>query len=28
MKFIYALPLNTKPGDDLQRFQFQLGTVF
>jgi len=28
MKFSYALPLNTKPGDNLQRFQFQLGTVF
>lgn len=28
MKFIYAYPLNNKPTDKLQRFQFQLGTVF
>lgn len=28
MKFIYAYPINDKPTDKLQRFQFQLGTVF
>ena len=28
LKFSYALPLNDKPGDRLQRFQFQVGTVF
>ena len=28
MKFSYAYPLNKKDGDQLQRFQFQLGTTF
>ena len=28
MKFSYAVPLNKKDGDEVQRFQFQLGTVF
>ncbi|WP_037587711.1 outer membrane protein assembly factor BamA [Stenoxybacter acetivorans] len=28
MKFSYAYPLNKKRGDEVQRFQFQLGTVF
>jgi outer membrane protein insertion porin family len=28
MKFSFARPLNDKPGDDLQRFQFTLGQVF
>ena len=28
LKFSYAIPLNDKPGDRLQRFQFQVGTVF
>ncbi len=28
LKFSYAVPLNDKPGDRLQRFQFQIGTVF
>ena len=28
LKFSYALPLNDKPGDKIQRFQFQVGTVF
>ncbi len=28
MKFSYAYPLNKKDGDEVQRFQFQLGTVF
>ncbi len=28
MKFSYALPLNKKNSDDIQRFQFQLGTTF
>ena len=28
MKFSYAYPLNKKDGDQIQRFQFQLGTVF
>ena len=28
MKFSYAVPLNKKEGDEVQRFQFQLGTVF
>jgi outer membrane protein insertion porin family len=28
LKFSYALPLNEKDGDKIQRFQFQVGTVF
>ena len=28
MKFSYALPLNPKPGDQTERFQFTLGTYF
>ena len=28
MKFSYAIPMNKKPTDKLQRLQFQLGTVF
>jgi outer membrane protein insertion porin family len=28
LKFSYGFPLNTKPGDRLQRFQFQIGTAF
>ena len=28
IKLSYALPLNKKTGDQVQRFQFQLGTVF
>jgi len=28
LKFSYALPLNNKPLDKLQRFQFQVGTIF
>jgi outer membrane protein insertion porin family len=28
LKFSYAIPLNTKDGDKIQRFQFQVGTVF
>ena len=28
MKFSFARPLNERPGDDLQRFQFTLGQVF
>lgn len=28
MKFSYALPLNAKPGDQTERFQFTLGTYF
>lgn len=28
MKFSYAIPLNAKPGDQTQRFQFTLGTYF
>jgi len=28
MKFSFARPLNEKPGDDTQRFQFTLGYVF
>ncbi len=28
LKFSYAVPLNKKDGDKLQRFQFQLGTTF
>ncbi|MEO8486149.1 MAG: outer membrane protein assembly factor BamA, partial [Betaproteobacteria bacterium] len=28
LKFSYALPLNEKPGDRIQRFQFQVGSVF
>jgi outer membrane protein insertion porin family len=28
LKFSYALPLNDKPGDRLQAFQFQVGSVF
>mgnify|MGYP000666050614 CR=1 FL=1 len=28
LKFSYALPLNSKPEDRLQRFQFQIGTAF
>jgi outer membrane protein insertion porin family len=28
LKFSYAYPLNQKPLDKIQRFQFQVGTVF
>jgi outer membrane protein insertion porin family len=28
LKFSFAKPLNAKDGDRLQKFQFQLGTVF
>jgi outer membrane protein insertion porin family len=28
LKFSYALPLNEKPGDRAQKFQFQVGNVF
>ena len=28
MKFSYAYPLNSEPGDKLQRFQFQIGAGF
>ena len=28
LKFSYGLPLNKKPLDKIQRFQFQLGTIF
>lgn len=28
LKFSYAIPIKTQPGDRLQRFQFQIGTVF
>ena len=28
LKFSYALPLNDKPLDKIQRFQFQVGTIF
>ncbi len=28
LKFSYALPLKNEPGDRLQRFQFQIGSVF
>ncbi|MGH8281980.1 MAG: BamA/TamA family outer membrane protein, partial [Gammaproteobacteria bacterium] len=28
MKFSYAFPLNPKPGDLTERFQFTLGTYF
>ncbi len=28
LKFSYALPINNKPLDKIQRFQFQVGTVF
>lgn len=28
MKFSYAFPLNSKPGDQTERFQFTLGTYF
>jgi outer membrane protein insertion porin family len=28
LKFSYAVPVNAKEGDRLQRFQFQVGTVF
>ncbi len=28
MKFSYAYPINNKKGDQIQRFQFQLGTTF
>ena len=28
MKFSYAVPIGKKEGDEVQRFQFQLGTVF
>ncbi len=28
MKFAYSLPINDKPDDKLERFQFLLGTVF
>ena len=28
LKFSYALPLASKPGDKTQRFQFQVGTLF
>lgn len=28
LKFSYAIPIGSKPGDKLQRFQFQVGTLF
>jgi outer membrane protein insertion porin family len=28
LKFSYGIPLNAKPGDKIQHFQFQVGTVF
>ena len=28
LKFSYGVPLNKKPGDRVQKFQFQVGTVF
>ncbi len=28
LKFSYAYPINQKPGDRIQRFQFQVGSVF
>ena len=28
LKFSYAVPLNEKPGDRIQKFQFQVGSVF
>jgi outer membrane protein insertion porin family len=28
LKFSYAIPINTIPDDKIQRFQFQVGTVF
>ena len=28
LKFSYGIPLNEKPGDKIQKFQFQVGTVF
>jgi len=28
LKFSYGVPLNEKQGDRIQRFQFQVGTVF
>ena len=28
LKFSYAFPMSKKPGDRLQRFQFQIGTAF
>src|SRR6185312_14894809 len=28
LKFSYALPIHSQPGDRVQRFQFQVGTVF
>jgi len=28
LKFSYAIPLNEKPGDKIQKFQFQVGSVF
>jgi outer membrane protein insertion porin family len=28
LKFSYAFPLNEKPGDRIQKFQFQVGNVF
>ena len=28
LKFSYAIPLNEKPGDRVQKFQFQVGSVF
>ena len=28
LKFSYGFPLNKKPTDRVQRFQFQVGTVF
>ena len=28
LKFSYAFPMSQKPGDRLQRFQFQIGTAF
>ena len=28
LKFSYAVPIDEQPGDRLQKFQFQVGTVF
>ena len=28
LKFSYAIPIGSKPGDKLQRFQFQVGSLF